>query len=163
MVLLAPPAETIATCKAALAFSPSAQSLHIALSEAHFRAGDWQEALREAQLDPDPKDAAGQLALVHARRGDVAAARAELAKFADDPLYEVDIALVHAMLGEMDAAFRYLDRAKARDATEVRTIAALPRFRQAFGKDPRWHALVASVGRDEASLAKVKFELKLPG
>ena len=58
-----------------------------------------------------------------------------------------EIAIVHATLGDLDTAYRLLDRVLEEDPGSIGLLASDPTA-EPLRSDPRWGALMESVGLD---------------
>src|SRR6478736_4748843 len=109
--------------------------------------GDREAALREAQLEPDPRFRRFELAVAHYVRGDREAADAALADLIangrDTLAYQ--IAQVYAVRGEKDKVFEWLQKAfDDRDAGMLGLL--VDPLLRGLRDDPRYKNLVAKVG-----------------
>lgn len=109
--------------------------------------GNKDEALEEANREPDAAHRLEALAIIHHGRGEAAESRRALDELIErfrttDPL---QIARVQAVYGDQDAAFEWLDRAVdsggAMEATPSRHLAPLH-------SDPRWRDYLRKMGLD---------------
>jgi serine/threonine-protein kinase len=126
---------------------PSAASSHRWQVLAAVERGDGQNALREAQLEPDDGFRAFELALAHSIRGEGAAADAALtdliARGREGFAYQ--IAEVYAFRGEKDRAFEWLQIAFDNHDGGMLSLLVDPVLR-GLREDARYKNLVARVG-----------------
>jgi serine/threonine-protein kinase len=109
--------------------------------------GDGEAALREAQLEPDPRFRRFELAVAQYVRGDQAAADAALADLIDHARegFAYQIAQVYALRGEKDKAFEWLQTAfDDRDAGMLGLL--VDPLLRGLRDDARYKNLLAKVG-----------------
>jgi len=154
----------VEACRDALAMSPDYAYLHSSLSQLLLRMGQKQAALEEAALESDESARlVVQAEALHAlgRKAESDTALATMAaKYAD--VYPAGLAEAYAYRGEPDLAFRWLEHAYAVHDPETPASNVLP-LMAPLHKDPRWLPFLRKVGIAPEQLAKVKFEVKLPG
>jgi TolB-like protein len=109
--------------------------------------GDGEEALREAQLEPNEGYHRFELALAYHARGDRAAADAALADMVanDRNLLAYQIAEVYAWRGETDKAFEWLQISYDNHDTGLLSLLIDPLMR-GLRSDPRYKIMVEKVG-----------------
>jgi len=109
--------------------------------------GDGEEALREAQLEPNEGYHRFELALAYYARGDRAAADAALADMVanDRNLLAYQIAEVYAWRGETDKAFEWLQISYDNHDTGLLSLLIDPLMRD-LRSDPRYKGMVEKVG-----------------
>ena len=109
--------------------------------------GDGEEALREAQLEPNEGYHRFELALAHYARGARAAADAALADMVanDRNLLAYQIAEVYAWRGETDKAFEWLQISYDNHDTGILSLLIDPLMRS-LRSDPRYKSMVEKVG-----------------
>jgi len=109
--------------------------------------GDGEEALREAQLEPNEGYHRFELALAYYARGDRAAADVALADMVanDRNLLAYQIAEVYAWRGEPDKAFEWLQISYDNHDTGLLSLLIDPLMRGLRG-DPRYKDMVEKVG-----------------
>jgi serine/threonine-protein kinase len=109
--------------------------------------GDGEEALREAQLEPNEGYHRFELALAYYARGDRAAADAAVADMVanDRNLLAYQIAEVYAWRGETDKAFEWLQISYDNHDTGLLSLLIDPLMRGLRG-DPRYKGMVEKVG-----------------
>jgi TolB-like protein len=109
--------------------------------------GDGEEALREAQLEPNEGYHRFELALAYYARGDRAAADAALADMVanDRNLLAYQIAEVYAWRGETDKAFEWLQIAYDNHDTGILSLLIDPLMR-GLRSDPRYKIMVEKIG-----------------
>jgi TolB-like protein len=114
--------------------------------------GDGEEALREAQLEPNEGYHRFELALAYYARGDRAAADAALADMVanDRNLLAYQIAEVYAWRGETDKAFEWLQISYDIHDTGLLSLLIDPLMR-GLRDDPRYKNLLAKLGLPAAS------------
>jgi len=114
--------------------------------------GDGEEALREAQLEPNEGYHRFELALAYYARGDRAAADAALADMVanDRNLLAYQIAEVYAWRGETDKAFEWLQISYDNHDTGLLSLLIDPLMR-GLRDDPRYKNLLAKLGLPAAS------------
>jgi len=109
--------------------------------------GDREAALREAQLEPDPRFRRFELAVAHYVRGDREAADAALADLIANARegFAYQIAEVYALRGEKDKAFEWLQTAfDDRDAGMLGLL--VDPLLRSLRDDPRYKNLLAKLG-----------------
>ena len=109
--------------------------------------GDGEAALREAQLEPDPRFRRFELAVAHYVRGDREAADAALADLIANARegFAYQIAEVYALRGEKDKAFEWLQTAfDDRDAGMLGLL--VDPLLRGLRDDARYKNLLAKVG-----------------
>ena len=126
---------------------PSAASSHRWQVLAAVQRGDGETALREAQLEPDERFRAFELALAHHIRSDKTAADAALADLVahSEEGLAYQIAQVYAVRGEKDKAFEWLQIAFDNHDGGMPSLLVDPLLR-GLRDDPRYKNLVAKVG-----------------
>jgi len=153
--------EAADSARRALSLSTGIWTGRYVLGQALLYGGDSRAALETFELEADERHRLAGVALAKFALGDTrgadAALQALVEKFGSES--GALIALVYAERGEHDAAFRWLERATARHDPELVEIAASP-LRHALEADPRWHALLAKLGRAPEQLAAIEFETK---
>jgi TolB-like protein len=109
--------------------------------------GDGEEALREAQLEPNEGYHRFELALAYYARGDRAAADTALADMVanDRNLLAYQIAEVYAWRGETDKAFEWLQISYDNHDTGLLSFLIDPLMR-GLRSDPRYKIMVEKVG-----------------
>jgi TolB-like protein/tetratricopeptide (TPR) repeat protein len=109
--------------------------------------GDGEEALREAQLEPNEGYHRFELALAHYARGDRSAADAALAEMVarDRNLLAYQIAEVYAWRGETDKAFEWLQISYDNHDTGLLSLLIDPLMR-GLRSDPRYKAILEKIG-----------------
>ncbi|HET9366748.1 MAG TPA: hypothetical protein VFO22_01675 [Candidatus Udaeobacter sp.] len=109
--------------------------------------GDGEEALREAQLEPNEGYHRFELALAYYARGDRAAADTALADMVanDRNLLAYQIAEVYAWRGETDRAFEWLQISYDNHDTGLLSLLIDPLMR-GLRSDPRYKSMVEKVG-----------------
>jgi serine/threonine-protein kinase len=109
--------------------------------------GDGEEALREAQLEPNEGYHRFELALAYYARGDRAAADTALADMVanDRNLLAYQIAEVYAWRGETDKAFEWLQISYDNHDTGLLSLLIDPLMR-GLRSDPRYKIMVEKVG-----------------
>ncbi len=109
--------------------------------------GDREAALREAQLEPDPRFRRFELAVAHYVRGDRKAADAALADLIANARegFAYQIAQVYALRGEKDKAFEWLQTAfDDRDAGMLGLL--VDPLLRGLRDDPRYKNFLARLG-----------------
>ena len=109
--------------------------------------GDREAALREAQLEPDPRFRRFELAVAHYVRGDREAADAALADLIANARegFAYQIAEVYALRGEKDKAFEWLQTAfDDRDAGMLGLL--VDPLLRGLRDDPRYKNLLVKLG-----------------
>ena len=139
--------EAEAAFRSALEFASEGTVARGGLSLALLAQGRSEEALAEAQREPEELIRLYALGIAHAVAGQWAEADAALrelvGKYADQAATQ--IAEVHAARRDADAAFEWLERAFAQRDGGLTEIKAGPHFRPIHG-DPRWGAFLAKMG-----------------
>jgi tetratricopeptide (TPR) repeat protein len=109
--------------------------------------GDGEEALREAQLEPNEGYHRFELALAYYARGDRVAADTALADMVanDRNLLAYQIAEVYAWRGETDRAFEWLQISYDNHDTGLLSLLIDPLMR-GLRSDPRYKSMVEKVG-----------------
>jgi len=109
--------------------------------------GDGEAALREAQLEPDPRFRRFELAVAHYVRGDRTAADAALGDLIANARegFAYQIAEVYALRGEKDKAFEWLQTAlDDRDAGMLGLL--VDPLLRGLHDDPRYKSFLAKLG-----------------
>jgi hypothetical protein len=126
--------------------------------------GQNEAALKEVALESDESTRlVVQAEVLHAlgRKAESdSALRTMAAKFAD--VYPAGLAEAYAYRGEPDPAFKWLEHARVVRDPEA-WLSNISPFLAPLHKDPRWLPYLRSVGIAPEQLAKLKFEVKLPG
>ena len=132
----------------ALELGPQAVFVHAFLALVLLAQGRDEEALAEANLEPDERFwRPWALAIIHNAAGRDDESRAELARLdADETPFQ--IAEVHSMRGETDDAFDWLDRTIARH-DPARILTKVSPFLSSLHSDPRWLPLLRKIGFPE--------------
>ena len=140
--------EADAAYRKALELQPTARSAHASLSMIAIRRGDFETALREAELEPPGVIQAHAIALASSARGEKEQADAALQKLIDQAAEQSPsrVASVYALLGETDKVFEWLERAyDVREPVMVAGLAGSPFF-SPYYSDPRFIALCQKIG-----------------
>lgn len=137
--------EAEAALRRALQLQPEARNLHWGLSMVATLRGDFETALPEAELEPEPlRDAA--LAIVRFARGEREQADAALRALIEKARPAVTIAGVYAFRGETDQMFDWLNRSyEQREPTLVSALIGQPYFVR-YHSDPRFVELCRKTG-----------------
>ena len=129
----------------ALAISPNYARAHARLAEVLVTRGEPAEALAEVEKESGGLRLKGLAVVYHAlgrtEDADRALAQLEAASGASSPMY---LAEVHAFRGEAEAAFAWLDRARAQKDVELSYLMGHP-FLVSLVSDPRYAQLLASM------------------
>ena len=114
--------------------------------------GDGEQALREAQLEPDEGYRRFLVALAQYVRGDQAAADATLTALVADGRGQLDyqIAEIYALRGETDKAFEWLEIAFNDHDTGCLAVLVDPLLR-GLRTDARYKVLLAKLGLPASS------------
>jgi TolB-like protein/cytochrome c-type biogenesis protein CcmH/NrfG len=154
----------VATQRTVLSLSPGRGGAHAELALALVQKGDAQGALAEIDQEKNEAWKAISLPIVcHAagRKADSDAALAALvAKFEKDASF--NIAYVYAFRGEPDKAFEWLDKAVAYNDPGLGEV-VMERLFDKIRADPRWLPFLRKIGKAPEQLAKIEFEVPLPG
>jgi tetratricopeptide (TPR) repeat protein len=139
--------EAEARARRALEIQPGSAQIHYLIARIYLARGQYDEALREAQLEPASIYRRTGVALAQAGRRDAAAAAEALRDLiqhhaADNPFR---IALVYTFRGEIDTAFEWLERAYAAHDPRVINTTSEDFLRPLHG-DPRFAAFCRKVG-----------------
>jgi eukaryotic-like serine/threonine-protein kinase len=142
--------EAEEACRKALELSPQRICIHSHLALILLDQGRGEEAMVEALKEPEEVYRLQALAVIHhaaGRRAESDRALGELiAKFARDWAFQV--AEVHAARGETDAAFDWLERARAERDAGLAYMRPDPLLRSLHA-DPRWDAFLRKMGLEE--------------
>ncbi len=139
--------EADAAARKAAELQPTGASTHRFQVFIAVQRGDGDMALREAQLEPDPRFRRFELALAHYVRGDRQAADAALADLIANARegFAYQIAEVYALRGETDKAFEWLQIAfDDRDAGMLGLL--VDPLLRGLRDDARYKNLVVKVG-----------------
>ncbi len=155
--------DAIASYETALKLSPNRIGAHYQLGLARLLAGQPAEALESMQRESlDVLQLLGRVLAHHSLGNSVLAdqLQAELiASHAEDAAY--NIAYVQAFRGDADAAFNFLGQAVKYGDPGLADIAVEPLFSN-LHSDPRWTALLHSLGKTPEQLHAIIFEVQLP-
>jgi len=140
-------AEAEAAFRASLELSPRRYGTRSFLAQVLMELGRGEEALAEAQQEPDETFRLLALALIHHRSGRAkdsdSAVRELIEKYAAEcPL---QVAEAYGTRGEVDSAFEWLERALGERDAGLTHIKPNPHFR-ALRHDPRWPVFLAKLG-----------------
>jgi len=140
-------AEAEERFRRSLELAPQRGSVRALTALALLAQGRGEEALAEAEREPDEALRFWALAIVHhatgrGREAD-AALQETIERFSDT--MAVQIAEVFGARAEVDAAFAWLERAYAQRDDGLAEIKTSPRFRSLHG-DPRWGAFLRKMG-----------------
>jgi TolB-like protein/Tfp pilus assembly protein PilF len=131
----------------ALELAPQRTVTHAQLALNLLAQGRGEEALAEAQQEPEQWARLRSRAIIHhaagRRAGSEAALQELIAKHQGDSAYQV--AEVYAARGEPDLAFAWLERAYEQRDPWLSEIKAEPLFRSLHA-DPRWGAFLRKMG-----------------
>jgi len=131
----------------ALEFAPRRMRTRATLALTTLALGRPQEALAEAQREPEEGFRLWATALIHQATGEAAKAGAALHRLEDRyaDTFALQVAEIRAAIGDPDAAFEWLERAWAtRDPGLVR-MRFSPALRP-LHSDPRWTAFLGRMG-----------------
>jgi eukaryotic-like serine/threonine-protein kinase len=122
-------------------------STHADLALALLVQGRGEEALKEAQREPQPSFRRWALAIIHHAAGRAAESDEHLHQMVDHDAEHsaYQIAEVHAVRGEADRAFRWLEQAYEQRDSGITEAIASPQLRPLHG-DPRWGAFLNKMG-----------------
>jgi tetratricopeptide (TPR) repeat protein len=140
-------AEAEAAFRASLELSPRRYGTRSFLAQVLMELGRGEEALAEAQQEPDETFRLLALVLIHHRSGRAkdsdSAVRELIEKYAAEcPL---QVAEAYGTRGEVDSAFEWLERALGERDAGLTHIKPNPHFR-ALRHDPRWPVFLAKLG-----------------
>jgi TolB-like protein/Flp pilus assembly protein TadD len=153
--------DGVPACEAALTLSPDSELLHSYMSDAYLNTGRLEEALKQAQLEPDPLDRNVQLSYVYHAMGRAKDADAAMASFKDNPDYYGDVAAISAFRGDADSAFAYLDKTFENKPTSAKGLVQSA-YMLRLQEDPRWLPMLRKMGVDPETLGKIRFTMTLP-
>ena len=143
-------AEAEEAFRKALEFDPQRGVTHARLALVLRDQGKGEEAMAEAEKEPNESLRLNALAIIHhgTARGAEAdeAVRELIEKHADDAAHT--IAEVQGARGEVDAAFEWLERAYVERDTGLTDMKTNPRLRSLHG-DQRWDAFLEKMGLGE--------------
>ncbi len=141
------PTESVKALRKSLELAPQGAATHCWLSISLFQLGRLDEALVEAQREPEEWGRLFAVAVIqHAagRKTESDNALRELtAKWADDGAYQV--AEAHGARGETDPAFEWLERAFAQRDAGIFWTKVDPLL-QSLHTDPRWDPFLRKLG-----------------
>jgi TolB-like protein len=155
--------DAIEAARGVLRLSPGRQSALRILARAQLLAGNAAEALAVAAELKSDRERRSVLAMAHhalGRKSEAEAALAELRTVAAQS--SVQVPQVLAFRGEKDAAFQWLDDAGAVESEGFKANAFDPAFDN-LRADPRWQDLLRRIGRAPDQVARIPFEVRLPG
>ena len=153
--------DAVPACEVALTLSPESELLHSYLSDAYLNTGRLEDALKQAQLEPDVQDRNVQLANVYHAMGRKQEADAAFAMIKDNPDYIGDAAAIAAFRGDADTAFAYLEKTFESNPTSAKGLVQNA-YIMRLQKDPRWLPLLRRMGVDPETLGKIRFTVTLP-
>ena len=148
----------MATGRTLLALDPSSPYAHGTISWTLLELGNLEEALDEAELEPDPVSRLQSVAFALyalGRQEEFERAFRQLREEygESDPLWVVE---TYAHIGDTDAAFEWLDR-----LTPVVLVVLQPDLRT-LHDDPRWNAWVERMEPSLEELVAIPFEVRPP-
>lgn len=144
--------EADAVARKAAELQPAAASSRRWQTMVALQRGDGEQALREAQLEPDEGYRRFLVALAQYVRGDQAAADATLTALVADGRGQLDyqIAEIYALRGETDKAFEWLEIAFNDHDTGCLAVLVDPLLR-GLRTDARYKVLLAKLGLPASS------------
>jgi TolB-like protein/Tfp pilus assembly protein PilF len=141
------PADALREYRKALELAPQRAAAHHMIAIILAEQGRLDEALAEAEAEPEEWTRLTALAIIHHLAGRQAesdeALRLLEVRCSGDSAFQ--IGAVHASRGEADAAFAWLDRAFAQRDTGLTQLQCEPALRP-IQADPRWRALLEKLG-----------------
>lgn len=155
--------EAIATYQSALQLSPGYNGGHFQLAVALMLNG-----APEAALEVLPEESVDLyrwlgFALAHHAVGNHAESDQALSNLLELPAEDLSlyIAQAHAFRDEADRAFEWIDKAIASGHPELAEIHVNSLFKNLY-EDPRWAALLESIGKAPEQLSAIDFNAPLP-
>ncbi len=156
--------ESVASYGVALGFSPGHIGAQTGIGQALLGAGEPEAALEAILLEPSRPWRLIGLAMAHHALGQEVESDAAVAEligtWENDAAY--NIAYVLAFRGEVDLAFEWLDKAKTYGDPGLAEVVVENSFDRIHG-DSRWLPFLESLGRSGQQLARIEFEVTLPG
>ena len=139
--------EAEAAARKAVELQPTAAGSHRWQVFVAIERGDGEEALREAELEPNERYRHFELALAHYARGDRYAADAALAELIDKDrnVMAYQVAEVYAWRGETDNAFKWLQISVDNHDTGLLSLLIDPLMRT-LRHNSRYTEMLAKVG-----------------
>lgn len=155
--------EAIEAFQTALRLSPERVGAHYGIGIAWLHKGRPAAAMESFEQEKSELHRLFGQAMAHHSLGDAAASEEALAAAVENypQLAAFLNAAVTAYRGEVDAAFRWLDAAVVAGGAGLAEINVEPAFAGLRG-DPRWKALLESLGRTPEKLADANFRVTLP-
>lgn len=136
-----------AAFRQSLEFAPDGTVAHGSLALAMAAQGRVEEAIAEAQAEPEESIRLWALAVIHAQARRTEAGNAALRTLIENHAGSAPtlIAEAHAVRGEGTSAFEWLERAYAERDGGLTEIKASPHLRS-IHDDPRWDAFMRKMG-----------------
>jgi TolB-like protein len=153
----------IAEFRNALRLRPGFLGAHHMISGMLLLQGKADEALGEAQLEPNVLSRLAGLSVVEFALGRGADSDAALAKLVQDhaAMAAFEISTVYAYRGENDAAFEWMEKAARDRHPGLGAIPAYPLLGN-LRADPRWLPFLRRHGLAPEQLAAIRFDVKPP-
>jgi tetratricopeptide (TPR) repeat protein len=137
--------EAEAAYRKALEFAPQRAATHSRLALNLLAQGRGEEALAEAQQEPEESQRQWTRAVIDYAAGRRAESAAALQELIANHQAAYEAALVYAARAETDLAFAWLERAYEKRDPGLSGIKTQPLFRSLHA-DPRWSAFLRKMG-----------------
>jgi len=138
-------AKAEAAYRKALEFTPQRAATHSRLALNLLAQGRGEEALAEAQQEPEESQRLWTRAVIDYAAGRRAESEAALQELIANHQAAYEVALVYAARGEADLAFAWLGRAYVQRVPGLSGMKTQPLFRSLHA-DPRWSAFLRKMG-----------------
>ncbi|MFO7589150.1 MAG: hypothetical protein R6X22_13975 [Gemmatimonadota bacterium] len=157
--------EAIAEHRLALDLAPDNLGQHHGIALSLLGRGEPEAALAENEKEPDEGwRLLGRVAAYHSlgRKAESDVALSELiAKYEQEMAY--NIAGAYAWRGEPDRAFEWLAKAVEYGDPGLSEIPLDVQWLSSLHDDPRWIPFLESIGKSPEQLARIDFDVELPG
>ena len=155
--------EAIANTRVGIALQPAHVGARTLLGLALLLQGDIAMALKTIAEEPLESSRLNGLALVYAKLNNIPESDRYLQEiignYADESSYQ--IACIYAVRGERDAAFEWLERARQNNDPGLSGLVT-NFWLQGLHDDSRWQVFLSQLGKSEAQLADIDFNVRLP-
>ena len=156
-------ANAIEAVNDGLELRPDHIDAHSLIGLAMVMQGNVPAGLAQIELEPHELSRTIGLALANAVTGEQAESEKYLqvlvGAHADEVAFQ--IACVYAVGANNDKAFEWLERALRNREPALSTIVVRP-WLTGLHDDPRWQPFLARIGRSDAQLADIEFDVELP-
>ena len=137
--------EMEAALRKAVALAPTAEQYHAVLAFALLGMGQYEEAEREAALEPEALWRSMIQALILAHRGKTTEALALARELESSFNHNEDVAEIYALVSKRDLAFAALERGYALHETSMPYV-KVDIYLRNLHDDPRWPVFLRKMG-----------------